>query len=69
MKLRFPPQDEAVGFGAIPKLHLGSYESFPLPNAEAHRSVAHGKRQPGLWAFLKNNTRSRPAWQEIVDFS
>jgi hypothetical protein len=23
----------------------------------------------GLWAVLKNNTKRRPAWQEIVDFS
>jgi hypothetical protein len=30
VKLRFPPQDEVVGFGAIPKLHPGSYESFPF---------------------------------------
>ena len=30
VKLRFPPQDEVVGFGAIPKLHPGSFESFPF---------------------------------------
>jgi hypothetical protein len=38
-------------------------------NAEARSRVAHEKREAGLSSFLKNNTRSQPAGQEIVDFS
>jgi hypothetical protein len=31
--------------------------------------VAREKRKPVLPAFLKNDTSTQPAWQEIVDFS
>jgi len=31
--------------------------------------VAHEKCEPGFPIFLKNNIKSQPAWQEIVDFS
>jgi hypothetical protein len=48
--------------GAIP-------ERFPAFNAETQSRVAREKRELGLSAFLKNNTPSQPAWQEIVDFS
>jgi len=30
--------------------------------------VAHEKCELGLPIFLKNNIKSQPAWQEIVDF-
>jgi hypothetical protein len=40
------------------------------PNAiRSHAAAAHEKRWLGLSGFLKNNTKSRPVWQEIVDFS
>jgi hypothetical protein len=31
--------------------------------------LANRKRQAAFLGFLKNNTTSKPAWQEIVDFS
>jgi hypothetical protein len=47
-----------------------SREPFLLFVTPQSRSrVADEKRKPGLSAFLKNNTSTQPAWQEIVDFS
>ena len=37
-----------MGFGAIPKLHVGSYESFPVFTAEVLSCAGSGKRQPML---------------------
>jgi hypothetical protein len=44
-------------------------ESLSDLNAEARSRVAHEKCEADLSTFLKNNTRSQPAGQEIVDFS
>jgi hypothetical protein len=48
--------------GAIPG-------SFPLLTPMSLSRVAHEKCEPGFPIFLKNNIKSQPAWQEIVDFS
>ena len=44
-------------------------EPSPVRNEQAWSRAAHAKRQSGFSAFLKNNTRPQPAWQEIGDFS
>ena len=43
-------------------------EPFPARNPKPQSHVVHQKSEPGLPAFLNNNTRSQSAWQEIVDF-
>jgi hypothetical protein len=48
--------------GAIP-------ESFPCLNAEALAVPSSWETPAGSLEFLKDNTISRPPWQEIVDFS
>jgi hypothetical protein len=49
--------------GAIP-------DPFPVLDAEPSAARRRwGKNQRGLSCFLKNNTKSQVAWQEIVDFS
>jgi hypothetical protein len=52
----------SIACGAIP-------ESFPLLTPMSLSRVAHEKCEPGSPIFLKNNIKSQPAWQEIVDFS
>jgi hypothetical protein len=47
---------------------LGVTSRSPVPDAQPGR-VTQTARQPGVSAFLKNNTRYQPGWQEIVDFS
>jgi hypothetical protein len=60
--------DRAFSRGWAPKPVI-TRESFLLLRPEFPSRVAHEKLKPGLSTFLKNNTRSQPAWQEIVDFS
>jgi hypothetical protein len=48
--------------GAIP-------ESLPALDAEPRSRVAYEKCVAGFIGLLKNNIRSQPAGQEIVDFS
>jgi hypothetical protein len=45
------------------------FRVIPFLNAEAWSRVAHGKRQPAVSTFRKNNTKPQPVWQEIVDVS
>jgi hypothetical protein len=51
--------------GAIPE----SLSRSLRLNAEIRSAAAHEKRKPSQPLFLKNNINSRPACQEIVDFS
>jgi hypothetical protein len=48
---------------------VGSYESFLALNAKVPFARRPAKCESSLSAFLKNSIKSRPAWQEIVDFS
>jgi hypothetical protein len=48
--------------GAIPDRSL-------LLTPRSRSLLANRKRQAAFLGFLKNNTTSKPAWQEIVDFS
>ena len=44
-------------------------ESIRVPYVEVQSRVIHVMALAGFIGFLKNNTKSQPAWQEIVDFS
>jgi hypothetical protein len=54
--------------GAIPESFESLNNSLSL-QPKPWSGVAHRKRQSGLPVFLKNNTKPKPVWQEIVNFS